>query len=106
MSACRSFPRPSPRRTRLTPEGTRLAEAKRLTRRLLRDYHHRVFVLSYHSPSLDPGHTPYVRTHEDLQAFLAWIEGYLDFFFNELGGYATTPDLIRERMLAHRAGPA
>src|SRR6185437_7074269 len=90
-------------RAKLTPEGTRLSEAKRLTRRLLRDYQHRVFVLSYHSPSLDPGHTPYVRTQRDLQAFLAWIEGYLDFFLNEIGGYATTPDVIRTRMLLHKA---
>ena len=89
-------------RIKLTPEGTRLSEAMRLTRALLRDHRHQVFVLSYHSPSLEPGHTPYVRTQRDLDRFLAWISEYLAFFFEEIGGFAVTPDIIRSRMLSER----
>jgi hypothetical protein len=50
-----------------------------------------VFTVSYHSPSLEPGNTPYVRSAADLRRFLDWLDGYLDFFFSELGGVATTP---------------
>ena len=40
-----------------------------------------VLVLSFHSPSLAPGHTPYVRTEEDLDVLYDWLRGvygYLD----------------------------
>lgn len=90
-------------RIRLSPEGTRLSEAKRLTRALLRNQRHQVFVLSYHSPSLEPGHTPYVQTQRDLDRFLAWIEEYLLFFFEEIGGFAATPDIICRRMQRQQA---
>jgi hypothetical protein len=33
--------------------------------------------LSFHSPSLAPGHTPYVRTDEDLEAFYLWWRAVL-----------------------------
>ena len=88
-------------RIRLTPEGSSLHEAKRLTRALMAAGS-RVFVLSYHSPSLEPGHTPYVRTRDDLDRFLAWIEEYLDFFFEEMRGRASTPAAVRRRALALR----
>lgn len=78
-------------RIRLSPEGTSLEEAKRLTRTLIQRDGRRLFVLSYHSPSLEPGNTPYVRTQADLKAFLHWIEAYLDFFLGEIGGTASTP---------------
>jgi hypothetical protein len=52
---------------------------------------HRVFSFAYHSPSLAPGNTPYVRTEADLRGFLNRIEQYLDFFFKEVGGRAATP---------------
>jgi hypothetical protein len=32
----------------------------------------RLLVLSFHSPSLEPGHTPYVRDAQDLAAFWRW----------------------------------
>jgi hypothetical protein len=80
-------------RIQLTPEGTRLSEAQRVTRAMLANGH-RLFVISYHSPSLQPGNTPYVRTGADLQRFLAWLEGYLEFFLGDLGGRMSTPDEI------------
>ena len=72
-------------RIRLTPEGMTLAEAKRLVRSMLADGH-RVFVLTYHSPSLMPGNTPYVRTADDLARFLDWLDGFYSFFMTEIGG--------------------
>jgi hypothetical protein len=81
-------------RITLTPEGISFAEQRRLTRALLRNGH-RVFSFTYHSPSLAPGNTPYVRSEADLRAFLRRIEQYLDFFMGELGGRAATPFEIK-----------
>ncbi len=86
-------------RIRLTPEGTTLEEAKRLTHRMLKAGH-RVFAVSYHTPSLTPGNTQYVRDEKELQKFLGWIEGYLDFFLGELRGEASTPLAIRDWALS------
>ena len=77
-------------RIRLTPEGIDHAAHRRLTKSLLAQGC-RVFSLNYHSPSLEPGHTPYVRDETELRAFLETIERYLDYFMNELGGRPTTP---------------
>lgn len=85
----------------LTPEGVSLAEAKVLTRTLVgRGY--RLLTVCYHSPSLEPGHTPYVRDQTDLVRFLAWLEGYFDFFFGEMGGVATTPNAMLAKAHALR----
>jgi glycosyltransferase involved in cell wall biosynthesis len=93
-------------RITLTPEGVSLEEMKRLTRTLLARGH-RVFSFSYHSSSLLPGSTPYVRSAEDLDRFFALIEQYLAFFFNELGGTSITPSAYRNALLgAARGEPA
>ncbi len=89
-------------RIKLTPEGTSFSDAIRLTRALLKYGRHQIFVLSYHSPSLEPGHTPYVRTQRDLERFLSWIANYLAFFFDEIGGFAATPGLMRSRLREQR----
>lgn len=77
-------------RIRLSPEGNTLAEAKRLTR-FMASNGHKVFVISYHSPSLGIGHTQYVQSRADLDRFMGWLDGYLEFFFGEIGGVASTP---------------
>ena len=77
-------------RIRLTPEGIDHAAHRRLTESLLAQGQ-RIFSLTYHSPSLEPGHTPYVRSEAELRAFLETLDRYLDYFFNELGGRPTTP---------------
>ena len=86
-------------RIRLTPEGSTLEECKRLTRAMLHAGNS-VFVVSYHSPSLEPGHTPYVRDGKDLDTFLAWLKGYFEFFLGEIGGQPSTPSEIRAAALA------
>ncbi len=72
-------------RIRLSPEGMTLEEAKRLTRHMLAQGH-RVFVLTYHSPSLAPGNTPYVRNAAQLGRFLGWLDEFYGFFRDEAGG--------------------
>src|SRR5215469_2833916 len=52
-------------RIRLTPEGTSLAELKRLTDTMIAAGE-RLFVFSFHSPSVVPGNTPYVETQSAL----------------------------------------
>jgi hypothetical protein len=71
---------------------------RRLTRVLLARGH-RVFVFSYHSSSLVPGNTPYVRSRADLARFVGNISAYLDFFFGETGGIAMTPSEFRAAVL-------
>jgi hypothetical protein len=86
-------------RITLTPEGISFEEQRRLTRALLRKGH-RVFSFAYHSPSLAPGNTPYVRSEADLRGFLQRIEQYLAFFTEEIGGRAATP--FEVKALANR----
>src|SRR3954464_9883601 len=85
----------------LTPEGITFDEQRRLTRAMLRRGY-RVFSLTYHSPSLAPGNTPYVRDAAELQSFLRRIEQYLEFFMTEIGGRPATPFEVKERALALR----
>jgi hypothetical protein len=90
----------------LTPEGPTEGELRRLTAAMVAAGH-RVFVLSYHSPSLVPGNTPYVQTPRALAAFLDRLDGYFAFFMGELGGTAITPDEVRLLALGGAsAGPA
>ena len=84
-----------------TPEGERVEEAKALTR-ALHDAGQRIFCVTYHSPSLEPGHTPYVRSESDLARFLAWLESYCAFFMSELGGRPATPYEIYEAAAKNR----
>ncbi len=76
-------------RIRLTPEGMDLAALCRLTRSLLAQGC-QIFTLTYHSPTLKPGSTPYVRDRGDLGAFLETLDRYLAFFRMALGGRPTT----------------
>jgi hypothetical protein len=89
-------------RITLTPEGISLLEMKRLTKRL-GALGHRVFSLNYHSSSLLPGNTPYVRTDSERDQFLKKLEKYLEFFFEELGGITMTPREFRASVLASQS---
>ncbi len=92
-------------RIMLSPEGNTLEEMIALTRTLLGDGL-RVFSLTFHSPSVEPGHTPYVRSDADLQVFLSCIERYFEFFFGELGGVASTPERFRRALPGTVSTPA
>lgn len=66
-------------RVPLTPEGVRLSDAEIAIRQLLNDGH-KLFSLSFHTPSVVPGHTPYVRDAGDLKRFWAWWDGVFGLF--------------------------
>lgn len=76
-------------RSRLSPEGVTAQEQCRLLAKLAANGG-TMFTLTYHSPSLAPGNTRYVKTEGDLAPFLARIEAVLRFFRDELGGEFTT----------------
>jgi hypothetical protein len=89
-------------RSRLSPEGVPADEQCRLLAAMAKRGH-RLFSLTYHSPSLEPGHTPYVRDEADLAAFLARIETVLTWFRDELGGRFTTASRVQADWAARRA---
>ncbi|HEX7388731.1 MAG TPA: hypothetical protein VF286_01390, partial [Acidiphilium sp.] len=72
-------------RLRLSPEGHAASDMCRETRAALARGE-RFFMLTYHSSSLLPGASPYVRTTADREKFLERIERYLRFFVAECGG--------------------
>lgn len=82
----------------LTPEGTTAADTVEAIKRLI-DEDVRLFSLSFHSPSLEPGHTPFVRTAADLDTFDRWWDVVLDFF----AARGILPASIEEIQLACRA---
>ena len=86
-------------RIRLTPEGIDADALKRLTASMLAQGC-RLFTLSYHSPSLAPGNTPYVRDEAELHRFLDVLDGYFRFFFDDLGGAPTTPARVHDQLVA------
>lgn len=63
-------------RVSLTPEDMPLHEAKEAVRVALGEGL-RLLNFAFHSPSVEPGHTPYVRTEADLAAFLRWWDEML-----------------------------
>lgn len=72
-------------RIRLSPEGHSLEDMKRLTRAALAGGQ-RLFMLTYHSSSLLPGATEYVRDAADRRALLNTLDGYIRFFACDCGG--------------------
>ena len=72
-------------RIRLTPEGFELEDLKACARALVASGAE-VLIFSFHSPSLVPGLTPYVRDRADLAEFAGRIDGFLRFFKHDIGG--------------------
>jgi hypothetical protein len=83
----------------LSPENSTFAEMRDLTVALLADGI-RTFSFTLHSPSIEEGHTPYVRTTSDLRTFLDRIDAFCDFFFGSLGGVSGTLDEFRQMNVA------
>jgi hypothetical protein len=84
-------------RSRLTPEGVPPQEQCRLLDSLVKRGR-RTFSLVYHSPSLAPGNTPYVKDEADLERFLASIGEVLTYFRDVIGGRFTTLSAVHARM--------
>jgi len=81
------------RRIRLTPEGFSLRDLIAGTQALIAAGI-RVLVFSFHSPSLAPGFTPYVRDRHDRDEFLSRIDRFLKFFREEYDGRSLLPDAV------------
>lgn len=84
-------------RLMLSPEGFSPAEHVKLTR-ALHARGVRTFTWSFHSPSVVPGCTPYVRTQAELERFLDAFRRFFDFFFGTLEGVATTPYRLKQEL--------
>lgn len=69
-------------RASLTPEGTPIGEALAAIRQML-DAGVSLFSLSFHTPSIEIGHTPYVRDQADLRRFWQWWDAVFDLFARE-----------------------
>ena len=80
-----------------SPEGYTLAENIALLRTLYRDGV-RIFSFALHSPSVEPGNTPYVRSENDLERFLSQCRGFFDYFMGHIKGLPTTPLEVRTRL--------
>jgi hypothetical protein len=74
-------------RLRLSPEGHSLEDMIRQTRSAIAEGQ-RFFMLTYHSSSLLPGATSYIRTEADRRRFLESLDRYIAFFLSECGGCA------------------
>lgn len=81
-------------RIMLTPEGLLLDDMRRLVRKLA-SWGQMVFALTMHSPSFAPGHTPYARDANEVEALLARLDGFLSFFHAELNGVSVTPGELK-----------
>ncbi|MBI3154361.1 MAG: polysaccharide deacetylase family protein [Burkholderiales bacterium] len=95
-------------RIRLSPEDYDGSAMQRLTATLLADGV-RIFVFSFHSPSVMPGCTPYVRNDAELERFLARCRRYFEHFMRSLGGQTMTPlqlkDLLQGQAATRGATP-
>lgn len=77
----------------LTPEGVTVDEAIRGIDVAIDDGLP-LLVLSFHSPSLAPGHTPYVRNHADLDALYDWWRRVFAYLARRGIAPATTKEII------------
>lgn len=84
-------------RIRLTPEGIDATANKRLMRTLVQAGV-QVLTLTYHSPSLVPGNTPYVRTAVERDRFLTCIAECCNYFRDELAGEFMAVQDLRDKM--------
>jgi len=84
-------------RLMLSPEGFTPKEHVKLTRSLY-DQGVRTFTWSFHSSSVVPGNTIYVRKESELDEFLRKFRLFFNYFFDELGGQASTPTRLKAMM--------
>jgi len=86
------------RKINLSPETSSLAGMIELVKVLQGDGL-RIFSLAFHSPSLAPGNTPYVKSQRELEEFLARCRGFFDWFIDEFAGVPAQPLELKERLL-------
>lgn len=84
-------------RVRMTPEGTPLRAAKKAIDAAL-DAGLPVMVLSFHSPSLAPGNTPYTRTDAEVDRLYDWLRGV----YEHMGARGIRPTTVERVWAAAR----
>ena len=87
-------------RVPLTPEGVPLPEAIAAIDALIEEGVP-VLNFSFHSPTLEPGHTPYVRDEGDRTAFYGWWDGVLSHLAKR-GVMAASLDQLIAAVPVHR----
>lgn len=90
-------------RVSLTPEDVPLEAALAAVRTAV-EQGHTLISLAFHSPTLEPGHTPYVRDQADLARFWRWWGGVLG-LLDKLGVRNATHDQIDAATRLTRGGP-
>ncbi|MEZ0243318.1 MAG: WalW protein, partial [Sphingomonas sp.] len=80
-------------RVSLTPEDMPLSDALEAIR-VAAGEGLRVLNFAFHSPSVEPGHTPYVRDAADLAAFWRWWDAVLDLLDREGIANASLAELL------------
>ena len=86
-------------RIRLTPEGCSADDMIRLLDAMV-DSGCEVFSMTYHSPSLRAGHTPYVRDAADLERFITSIERVCRHFKERLSGSFMSASALRAKLVS------
>lgn len=89
-------------RVALTPEDMPIEDAKSAIRALLGDGLQYLSV-SFHSPSLAPGHTPYVRNSAQLSDFYRWWDKILSFLQQSGVAPVSVDELLEEAWANRRA---
>lgn len=89
----------------LTPEGVTLDEAIRGIDIAI-DEQLPVLVFSFHSPSLAPGFTPYVKTEDDLDALYDWWRGVFAYLRQRGVAASNVRDIMESVELATAAEPS
>ncbi|MEZ5976830.1 MAG: WalW protein [Planctomycetota bacterium] len=84
-------------RSRLSPEGHDARDMKRLVQHLAARGN-RVFTFYFHSPTVAPGCTEYVRDERELQRFLDESDRFLSWFLGEFGGEAWSYSRLYETL--------
>ena len=89
----------------LTPEGVTREEAIRGIDMALDD-NLPLLVFSFHSPSLAPGYTPYVRSEADLDDFYDWWRGVFAYLAQRKVSPSSVKNIMESVELAteHPAG--
>lgn len=80
-------------RVALTPEDMPVADALEAIRVMVGDGV-RLLSFSYHSPSIEPGHTPYVRDAGDLATFYRWWDAVFSLLARMDAKPATLDDIV------------
>jgi len=77
-------------RVTLSPEGMPVEEVIPALK-VLAAQGQKIFCISFHSPSLEPGNTPYVRNSADLEGLYGWLHEVLTFLIQTVGCKPATP---------------